>query len=818
MDRKQLEVNPRIRAALRTAKLKSVRDILSVSGPDLQCLTGLSHTDVQQLLTAASKACRGRLPTPALHLQHGECGLGSSVRLSLGCPVLDGLLRGGLPYPPQHGGLNAGAVYICTEDSFPIRRLQQLIGEQAHLRSEVPPPVISRIPFSDHVYVEHAADLGALQACLARRVPLLLARGMAKLLVVDSVAAVFRTEFQAEDWLERTRQLLAFAATLHHLSYDYEYATPVLCINQVTDVIDSSDSLHDSFGPLNSKVSPALGLSWANQVMVRLMMHRLQRMVSRGDQSSALRRLEVVFAPHLARAYWDEVSTLSVYRKQKKKKKRSSSSRKMIKSKADEEDYWHSSKFKAFTFDDEDDEFSRLKESKRAVNSIRPLMEEDDDEDDVEKVSWSGEPVGSISWSIRETAMSSQRTAEPSFPKINANTPTIPKSNSGYSLSSLFKGKTKSGSFQSFSDSLGDSSVRLYAPELRKPKSEYQDYISDWTPEETVQRMQQGKVVSLEKFRSLQDKLLLLDHAVAAHDGNVITAVLICLKKTLSTEVLFRELESRQTALSHFIHFLSESREQRLLLDLLRTLGRTEDMALLQYKEHLSIADENKRRDFLKSCVSLPFSAEDAAHVQDHYTLLERQIIIEATDRLAERGGKSEIFQKFPRRASILNMPLITTLYYCCFYHYTEPEGTYSSPANVRQTFRISEKQLFVTALAARAKLKAWSDVDTLFTSRNWLGFTRKKSPISFQRVVDILQKNNAPTQVLQDYVGLVDDTDLRISLAQKHKCHDIVINTYRDLKDRQQLLGYRGKVERGSVEERKIDELISNPQIRWKN
>ncbi|XP_039636908.1 spermatogenesis-defective protein 39 homolog [Perca fluviatilis] len=490
----------------------------------------------------------------------------------------------------------------------------------------------------------------------------------------------------------------------------------------------------------------------------------------------------------------------------------------MMKSKADEEDYWNSSKFKAFTFDDEDDEFSRLKESKRAVNSIRRLVEEDDDEDEVEKVSWSGEPIGSISWSVSETAASNQRTdREPAFPKITTDTTSISRSHSGYSLSALFKGKTR-GNFQSFTDTLSDSSVRLYAPELRKPKSEYKDYVSDWSPEETVQRMQQGKVVSLEKFRSLQDKLLLLDYSVSAHDGNVITAVLIYLKRTLSKEVLFRELTDRQTALRHFIHYLTESKDQRLLLELLRALGRTEDVALLQYKEHLAIADENKRRDFLKSCLSLPFSPEDSSHVQDHYTLLERQIIIEATDGHAERGGKLEIFQKFPRKASILNMPLITTLYYCCFYHYAEAEGTYSSPLNIRQTFKLSEKQFFVTALAARAKLKAWSDVDSLFTSRNWLGFTRKKSPLSFQRVVDVLHKNSAPTQVLQDYVALVDDAELRITLAQKHKCHDIVINTYRDLKDRQQLLGYRAKMERGSAEERKINELLNNSQIRWKN
>uniref|UniRef100_A0A7N6A2P6 Spermatogenesis-defective protein 39 homolog n=1 Tax=Anabas testudineus TaxID=64144 RepID=A0A7N6A2P6_ANATE len=435
----------------------------------------------------------------------------------------------------------------------------------------------------------------------------------------------------------------------------------------------------------------------------------------------------------------------------------------MMKSRTDEEEFWHSTKCKPFTFDDDDDGFSKLKESKQAVNNIRPLVDEEEDEDDVEKVSWSGEPVGSISWSVRETAASSQRTdRESTFPKTSTDPPT--RSLSGYSLSSLFK-------------ALSDSSVRLYAPELRKPKSDYKNTNT---------------------FFLFQ--------------------VLIYLKRTLSKDVLFRELESRQTALRHFIHYLTETRDQRLLLELLRALGRTEDMALLQYKEHLRIADENKRRDFLKSCLSLPFSAEDSGHVQDHYTLLERQIIIEATDRQAERGGKVEIFQKFPRRASILNMPLVTTLYYCCFYHYTESEGTYSSPLNIRQTFKISKKQYFVTALAARAKLKAWSDVDALFTSRNWLGFTRKKSPLSFQRVVDILQKNSAPTQVLQEYVALVDDSDLRISLAQKLKCHDIVINMYRDLKDRQLLLGYLKKMERGSVEERKINELLNNSQIRWKN
>ncbi|XP_036398415.1 spermatogenesis-defective protein 39 homolog [Megalops cyprinoides] len=486
----------------------------------------------------------------------------------------------------------------------------------------------------------------------------------------------------------------------------------------------------------------------------------------------------------------------------------------MTRSKPDEEEYWHSSKFRAFTFDD-DDEFSSLKESKRAVNSIR--LDDDDDEDDVEKVSWSGEPVGSISWSIKETASSAGQVRDQGFPKIDT-APSLSKQGSGYSLSSLFKGRSKTGSFQSFSESFSEVPSRSFAPELRKPKSEYKDYISDWTPEETVKRMRRGKLYSLETFRSLKDKLLLLDEAVNALDGNVITAVLIYLKKSLSKEILSRELMSREIALRHYIHYLKEVGEQKLLLDLLKSLGRVEDMALLQYRDHLGIKDEGRRKEFLKNCISLPFSPDDAAHVQDHYTLLERQIIIEASDKQMETKGQSDIFKKYPRKASILNMPIITTLYYSCFYHYGEPEGTFSSPANIRQTFKIAEKQYFLTALGARAKLKAWFDVDSLFTTKNWLGYTKKRSPIGFHRVVDILQKNNAPVQVLQEYLSLVEDTDLKISLAQKHKCHDVVIDTYKDLKDRQQLIVYRGKVERGSLEDRKIEALLNNTQMRWKN
>lgn len=136
MDLDHLDLNPRIVAAVKKAKLKSAREVLRFSGPDLQRLTGLSGPDVQHLLRAVSSHLRGGSVSTALQLYRQEEEFPEQhQRLSLGCPVLDGLLRGGLPLdgitelagrssagktqlalqlclavqlPRQHGGLGTG--------------------------------------------------------------------------------------------------------------------------------------------------------------------------------------------------------------------------------------------------------------------------------------------------------------------------------------------------------------------------------------------------------------------------------------------------------------------------------------------------------------------------------------------------------------------------------------------------------------------------------------------------------------------------------------------------------------------------------------
>lgn len=332
-----LEINPRIVAAVKRVGLNNAEAVLNLSGPEIERLTALSTSDITQLKDAVSEAVMCMYPpTTALELWKQSCSSKSPFqKLSTGCPVLDRYLRGGVltrgiteivgesaagktqlclqlcltvQLPSQYGGLGGGAVYICTEDVFPSKRLQQLArefsqlcGSNKQMKTVVP-------HFSDNIFVEHVADFGGLDACLQKKLPLLLSRGVVKLVVVDSVAALFRCHYENHNLVARAKHLASLATCLRRLSD--QHSIPIVCVNQVSANM-SDDSAQNS----SSRQSvPALGLVWADHVTCRLLMSRqqctshlpavssecteeVQAQLESGNAS--LRQLEVMFAPHL---------------------------------------------------------------------------------------------------------------------------------------------------------------------------------------------------------------------------------------------------------------------------------------------------------------------------------------------------------------------------------------------------------------------------------------------------------------------------------------------------------------------------------------
>ena len=74
--------------------------------------------------------------------------------------------------------------------------------------------------------------------CIDQRLPLLLAKGLVKLIVVDSLAALFRSEFEPGEMFSRAKQLQRFGGKLHYLSSQHN--VPVICVNQVSGGLETA--------------------------------------------------------------------------------------------------------------------------------------------------------------------------------------------------------------------------------------------------------------------------------------------------------------------------------------------------------------------------------------------------------------------------------------------------------------------------------------------------------------------------------------------------------------------------------------------------
>lgn len=154
-----------------------------------------------------------------------------------------------------------------------------------------------QIPFGDNIFIEHVADLDSLNSCIHQKLPHLLSSGSVKLVIVDSVAAVFRCDYELKDMYKRSKHMASLAASLHRISS--KYCLPIVCVNQVTDSMQS----------IGKKNIPALGLAWSNQITCRLSLSRTNREVDLpriilkgsviGGFPTSIRTLEVVFAPNL---------------------------------------------------------------------------------------------------------------------------------------------------------------------------------------------------------------------------------------------------------------------------------------------------------------------------------------------------------------------------------------------------------------------------------------------------------------------------------------------------------------------------------------
>jgi len=290
--------------------VSTVEDIIHLSKADIQRVTRLNDQQVSDFLLHISvPLCANIVTTTALAMVNDES---LNLRLSLGDSILDRCLGGGL-FPRgiteivgeagtgktqicvqlclqvqlsiEKGGLGGGVCYICTEGEFPLRRLEQMMEPFRRKFS-----LGNEWDLSSNIFTQEVPTVDKLWELLQNKLPTLLQQHNIKLVIVDSIAALFRFEYSGEEAIERSKNLWRQANQLKLLSDGFNVG--VVVVNQVSDFFQDVPVIGSSISS-RTTVIPALGLTWSNCINTRIMLHRTKSMVTVSNeeiQNNAKRR------------------------------------------------------------------------------------------------------------------------------------------------------------------------------------------------------------------------------------------------------------------------------------------------------------------------------------------------------------------------------------------------------------------------------------------------------------------------------------------------------------------------------------------------
>lgn len=291
---------------LRKANLDDPKKIITTSQSELAQLTNLPRNKICRIISLASGyVLKSRVP-----IQTVASVAITRQTLSVGCPLLNEHLQGGFCcggiteiYGESASGktqlclqlcltvqcaqteqdIAGKAIYICTEDAFPSKRLNEMM-EQFRLRNAA----FKNHNFMDNIFISQIGSTESLMHCILTKLDILIKSRNVRLLIIDSLTASFRCDYDSDQNAQRSRDIQLLGYQLHKLANKYNLF--VICVNQVVDNVDNSKPWCRN---QDGKTVPALGLTWSNLVTTRVQLSRLNRAVKQYKTKNGIRNLPV---------------------------------------------------------------------------------------------------------------------------------------------------------------------------------------------------------------------------------------------------------------------------------------------------------------------------------------------------------------------------------------------------------------------------------------------------------------------------------------------------------------------------------------------
>ncbi|KAI6189984.1 Spermatogenesis-defective protein 39 [Aphelenchoides bicaudatus] len=353
----------------------------------------------------------------------------------------------------------------------------------------------------------------------------------------------------------------------------------------------------------------------------------------------------------------------------------------------------------------------------------------------------------------------------------------------------------------------------------RDLKRSLEDRFAPLPIQDTISRLRSCRPVSLDFYKSKQQKLDLLDAAVESMRDDIVLVVILFLKQTLVGSIFREVLILRPEAAEVYVKYLKADKNYQELIDTLFSLGRIDEASMIELALALQKKQPDQKLTALRRCVhsglSSPSLQNEATFVQEKINLLERQVLIESADKDAQ----GDMFLQFPKKRSLIDQSLLTTVYYCSLYHYSTQTNVYTSPQSFKQAFNLTEKEYCWMVLSALSRLQNYVEIENLLKPKKI--FTSQKLVCPFPWLAffaQIARFGGPPIEVLSRWLNSVPlDERYQVADLFGDKARDVQFETIIALKDKRKLIALMSKLTNGSANYLKAQALLSNTAQKWK-
>ncbi|KAJ8923564.1 hypothetical protein NQ315_010143 [Exocentrus adspersus] len=333
------------------------------------------------------------------------------------------------------------------------------------------------------------------------------------------------------------------------------------------------------------------------------------------------------------------------------------------------------------------------------------------------------------------------------------------------------------------------------------------EYVSP-PVEEVIKKMFNGQKYSLEVYKRFDEKLLLLDSALDAMDGNIILKVsnnefvILFLKSTLKYNIFIHQLSKRKLAAKYYSNYLIVTNKLQELTDFYMATGNIGNMKQLFYLIGRDITCKETRRSRLEQFIKEHLPANKLDH-DDKKELFENVHLLHWQTIRKQTEANSVIEQ----------------LAVWCKREWETKPNSVAPLMDFKERFKIDDFTFEWTAMNVMASMQLWPQLYAMFIKPNWL--TKKdslKTVMNPEVFVYGLSRHKPPKDVLEVYLHYITDSDRSLNLALKLNCHKFVIQYYINQRDRLALISYKEKLSAQTEEYFLVEHALQSPDKKWKN